>query len=99
MYVDDGEECQQLVFRESRNDFPQHSGQPDFTKGVGLYNFLSIEPAPERSDGAQVAVDGMARETPFLRSAEGVVGEAPLLLQVEDEGPDLSDADVDRVGR
>ena len=54
-----------------------------------MHYLLNHQPAPEGADGTQVAVDRVAGEAVLLGTAIGVAGEAPLTLQVEDEGPYL----------
>jgi hypothetical protein len=97
--INGSQQCPELVFGEGDNELTLHPGHFHLGKGVYLDKFFAIEPAPEGPDGAQVAVDAVAGETPVLGPAERVVGEAPLILQVEYEGPYLGDADVDRVDR
>ena len=66
-------------------------------KGIVLDYTLEDKPGEKDSQAAQVAVDGVSRESPVLDMIEAVVGKAPLLLKVESEGPDLVLGDLEYV--
>ncbi len=66
-------------------------------KGVGLDYTLGDKPGEKDSQAAQVAVDGVSGESPVLDMVEAVIGEAPLLLKVENEGPDFMLTDLGHI--
>jgi len=82
-----------LCLDEGGDHLPRSLRYLQPVEGVGTHQALGGQPGPERPDGAQVAVYGMAGEPLVLGFGETVAAEAPLMQQVEDEGPDLRGPD------
>ena len=96
--MDSPQELPDLFVGEGGHDFPGRFRYLHPGEGAGLYHLLRDQPGPEGPDGTQITVDAVSGESFLLGFGEAVVAEAPLLLQVEDEGPDLGGPDVRDIG-
>jgi len=63
-------------------------------KGVVLDYTLGDKPGEKDSQAAQVAVDGVSGQPPVLDMVEAVIRETPLLLKMENKGPDFMLTDL-----
>jgi hypothetical protein len=79
---------------EGRGEFSGWSWNLYPVKGVVLDYTLGDKPGKENPEAAQVAVDCVSREPPILDRVEAVIGETPLLLKMENEGPDFMLTDL-----
>lgn len=69
-----------LGITEDRNNLSRWLRNLYLVKGVLLDYILGDQPGEKDSQAAQVAVDGMSRESSVLDMVEAVIGEAPHLL-------------------
>lgn len=96
--VDGSQQGFKLEVRKSRDYFSWRLRDLHPCEWILCDDPLAYKPGPEGPSGTQVAVNGVPRKAVLLGLCKWVLTKAPLLLQVEDEGPYLANPYLGHIG-
>lgn len=82
---------------KGRNHLYWWLGDTNPIKGVPVDNALLQEPGKEDTDAPQIGIDGMPGESPLLCLVQGMIIKATLLLEIENEGPDIKGGNLSHI--